>query len=166
MCYFNEQHAVHVCFFLKCPSKTADAARPDGPRTEEVIPLSAIATPKPLRISIHREILSIPVQEILFVEVFNWKCMIHRTDRRQYAPEKAGGRASFPLIHPLRPQLSGQSGPPVRSDRRQSHAPGREDHSRAAPGARRVAALLHAVSVPNQMIRPGAATRCSFLRAP
>ena len=79
MCYFNERYPVHACSFLEYPSKTADAARPDGPRTEEVIPLSAIATPKPLRISIHREILSIPVQEILFVEVFNWKCMIHRT---------------------------------------------------------------------------------------
>ena len=49
------------------------------PRTEEVISLSAITQPNPLRISIHGETLSIPVQEILFVEVFNWKCMIHRT---------------------------------------------------------------------------------------
>ena len=49
-----------------------------APCTEEVISLSAIANQKTLRISIQRETLSIPVQDILFVEVFNWKCLIHR----------------------------------------------------------------------------------------
>lgn len=30
-----------------------------------------------LRISIHRELIEIAVQDIVFIEVFNWKCMIH-----------------------------------------------------------------------------------------
>lgn len=43
-----------------------------------MIPLSVKAEPRVLRVSVHREPVAIPVQDIVFVEVFNWKCEIHR----------------------------------------------------------------------------------------
>ena len=73
MCYFNELYTVHISLSLKYPSK--NAAVPCRPRVKEVIPLSVNAE---LHIAVHREPLVIPVQEILFIEVFNWKCVIHR----------------------------------------------------------------------------------------
>lgn len=39
--------------------------------------MGANQDPKFLRISIHREPIVIAAQDIIFIEVFNWKCLIH-----------------------------------------------------------------------------------------
>ena len=77
MYYFNERCTFHVSCSCQYPSKNADRII-RYPRTKEVIPLSVLADPRVLRVAIHRELFEIPVQEILFIEVFNWKCLIHR----------------------------------------------------------------------------------------
>ncbi|MBQ8144438.1 MAG: LytTR family transcriptional regulator [Butyricicoccus sp.] len=43
-----------------------------------MIALSVNTVPRPLCISVHRESLEIPVEDIVYIEVFNWKCVIHR----------------------------------------------------------------------------------------
>lgn len=62
--------------------------------------MSAITKPKSLHIFIHRESLSIPVQDILFVEVFNWKCMIHRASGQPIGVNMPLKRLAGELISP------------------------------------------------------------------